>query len=530
MPTITDDVVVNSLSDGAPTIDVNAECATLTASGYSFMHFTLNANLRCAGLMSITGPSDGYPVLFASGSSTQRAISAGSVSLNNVNFSGITTVDSPATFSGTRVGDMGGNSGITFDAPLTLYRYQPTSANNSWISSGNWFLGSGGTGGAGRNPLPQDSVVFDAGTFGTTGLSVGISNQLGGKDFTWSGVTNGGKLLVASNLQIFGNIDFDSTINTASSAGSFLFRSADPCTITTGGTTLNGVGIDIYSEVAFVGDVATDRYVQVQSASTFSDGGHSATARSFSASGTINITGDWTLTGNDSTASGSVWNISSATVTGAPGVIKLTDATANDKTFKGGGHEYGTVWLSGSGSGAYNFEGSNTFSEVKISDGDKTIKFTAGTTTTVDTVAGFDTNAATITSRTAAAHYLVKAGEGAIEMPAGATVSYSIASPADAFYAGFIGADLGNNVNWTFGLPGRSAGSVQDQQSDTVTSGAFVSVAADASATQYSATAEAAVTVQVVADSSATQSANVLTSRFRRDFSSHSERATLREH
>lgn len=530
MPTIADDVVINSLSDGTPTIDVYAECATFTASGYSFMHFTLNADLHCAGLMSITGPSDAYPAKLMSGSSAQRAVSAGSVSLNNVNFSGITTVDSPATFSGTRVGDMGGNSGITFDAPLTLYRYQPTSANNSWISSGNWFLGSGGTGGAGRNPLPQDSVVFDAGTFGTTGLSVGISNQLGGKDFTWSGVTNGGKLVVASNLQLFGNIDFDSTINTASSAGSFLFRGVDPCTITTGGAMLNGVGIDAYSELAFVGDVATDRYVQVQGGSTFSDGGHSVTAKNFFASGTINITGDWTLTGNDSTAGGSVWDVSSATVTGAPGVVKLTDATANDKTFKGGGHEYGTIWLSGSGSGAYNVEGSNTFSEVKISDGDKTIKFTAGTTTTVDTVAGFDANAATITSRTAAAHYLVKSGEGVIEMPAGATVSYSVASPADTFYAGFIGADLGNNANWTFGLPGRSADSDQDQQADTAAAESSVAVTAGASVTQDAFSMTATAAGQISADAAVTQSANVLASRFRRGFSGHSGRATLREH
>jgi hypothetical protein len=44
------------------------------------------------------------------------------------------------------------------------------------------------------------------------------------------------------------------------------------------------------------------------------------------------------------------------------------------------------IWLSGAGSGAYQFTGSNTFNDFKIDNLPKNIQFTAGTTTTVATV------------------------------------------------------------------------------------------------------------------------------------------------
>ena len=55
---------------------------------------------------------------------------------------------------------------ITF-ATATAYYYYAT-ANGNYSTLANWYLATGGTGGAGRVPLPQDSAHFDANSGGNT--------------------------------------------------------------------------------------------------------------------------------------------------------------------------------------------------------------------------------------------------------------------------------------------------------------------------------------------------------------------------
>jgi hypothetical protein len=82
-------------------------------------------------------------------------------------------------------------------------------------------------------------------------------------------------------------------------------------------------------------------------------------------------------------------------------------------------------------------------------DASSSIRFTAGTTTTA--AAWSIGSGCTITSITGATHTLVKSGGGSVSAP-GATVSWSIASPASTFFAPG-GTNGGNNTNWTFAAP-----------------------------------------------------------------------------
>ena len=86
---------------------------------------------------------------------------------------------------------------------------------------------------------------------------------------------------------------------------------------------------------------------------------------------TITLTGSGTAFGN------------SGTFTGSTSTIKLTDATSTDKTFAGGGATFGTLQLTGAGTGAFIITGSNTFNQFLVDTPPHTVKFTAGTTQTV---------------------------------------------------------------------------------------------------------------------------------------------------
>lgn len=154
----------------------------------------------------------------------------------------------------------------------------------------------------------------------------------------------------------------------------------------------------------------------------------------------------WTITG-----SGAVW-VGSGVITPSTSTIKLTNASSSAKIFDGGGKTYGNLWLTGAGTGEFQFSGSNTFVDFKCDTPPHTIKFTAGTTTTVTTftVSGTSGNLMTLGSLTASAHTLAKAGGGVIERDY-LSVSNSTASPSSMWYAGLNSSSGGNTSGWMFG-------------------------------------------------------------------------------
>jgi hypothetical protein len=109
--------------------------------------------------------------------------------LADVNFKDITTAGTAGTWTGTRLGNAGNVSGITTDAPKTIYWNLAGSQN--WSATG-WATTNNGAPNVNNFPLPQDTATFteagDAGTvtvdqawqIGSIQMADGVSNRTTG--------------------------------------------------------------------------------------------------------------------------------------------------------------------------------------------------------------------------------------------------------------------------------------------------------------------------------------------------------------
>jgi hypothetical protein len=91
---------------------------------------------------------------------TQRTLTVNAVSsFADIDFMDIEIAGTVAPVSGTRLGDGGNNSGITFDAPKTVY-WNLSGTNRFWYDDG-WATTSGGSPSSVNFPLIQDTMVID---------------------------------------------------------------------------------------------------------------------------------------------------------------------------------------------------------------------------------------------------------------------------------------------------------------------------------------------------------------------------------
>jgi hypothetical protein len=212
----TSTVTVNSNSTGTKTYLSNVTIPEMTVDstyGWSlygtptFGDLTVNGGSGTAGYNTY----DGIEVNFPSGTTTvtgtltlkgysvyQRmiveggTINAADVDLMDVDFQGLTAIG----FSGTRLGDLGENVGITFDDPRDCYW---VGNGGNWSDAENhWAITSGGTPSEDYYPLAQDSVYFDANSFNSPGHIVVVNSyHPSNPRFTnmdWTGVTNNPEL------------------------------------------------------------------------------------------------------------------------------------------------------------------------------------------------------------------------------------------------------------------------------------------------------------------------------------------------
>src|SRR5574343_461578 len=224
-PTSSDNVIVDSASgNGTITVASGAACNNCTVNWTSSKTniLSLSANWTVTGTLTIAPPSAVYPIWIKSSvEGTARTLSAAAVSLANVDFMDITGTGT-ATWTGTSLGDCGGNSGISFTSAVPQYWYTATTGTKTWSTAGNWYLGSGGTGGAGRIPLPQDPVIFDSASIGATGTTVQLDMYRAGKTFTATGVSNSPTFTTPSFAPCwFGSITADAGMATGDMFGRY---------------------------------------------------------------------------------------------------------------------------------------------------------------------------------------------------------------------------------------------------------------------------------------------------------------------
>ncbi len=134
-----------------------------------------------------------------------------------------------------RSGDMGGNSGITFTTPSNQYFH--CAGTTTWSDSSKWFLATNGTGGAGHIPLPQDTAIFDSGSFTVPGITVD-HNVYHSSAMNWTGVTNNPTFDNTVEVHMFGDQTLSASMTLATVTGAFVYEKRGVLTINPAGQTL----------------------------------------------------------------------------------------------------------------------------------------------------------------------------------------------------------------------------------------------------------------------------------------------------
>ena len=213
-------------------------------SAIGVVRITLAANQIINGTLTFPAPTTlGSSRYFVKSDvyGTTRTLTAATVALTDVDFQDITGAGA-ASWVGTRLGDAGGNSGITFTTGVAKYWNLVTGGASTGLG---WALSSGGTPSAANFPLPQDTM-----TFVNTGLNASASITLGSA-YNFGGIDCSARTLAMTlatvTTSLYGSIAL-STAVTMSGTAVLTFQNRGAITITSAGRiftqaiTFNGIG------------------------------------------------------------------------------------------------------------------------------------------------------------------------------------------------------------------------------------------------------------------------------------------------
>ena len=295
-----------------------------TPSSARISNIVLNGNQTVTGTLTITGQSSVNRYFVRSDTiGTARTLTVGTVAtLTDVDFRDVTVAGASAPWSGTRLGDCGGNTNITFPAAKTVYWNGTT--GGAW--SGNfWATSSGGAVNVANFPLAQDSVVID-----DVGLNSGasITNSISGynvKDIT-STKTNA--YTFSSTLNLYGSLTLTSSMTTTSLSPTFAGRAAQ--TFTSAGNTIQNITVEnVGSTVTLQDNLSVSNQITLNSGTLDFNGKNVTSGSSFvfgtSLSKTLNL-GSGAATISSFTTSGGSTNL---TVNPSTSTITITNNSAS---------------------------------------------------------------------------------------------------------------------------------------------------------------------------------------------------------
>ncbi len=298
-----------------------------------------------------------------------RTLTCAAFSGTDADFRDIIIAGAAAPISGTRLGDCKGNSGITFDAPKTVY--WNLAGNNNWSATA-WATSDGGTPAANNFPLAQDTAVFTATSPASAATTtINAAYNIGTIDMS-ARTTNTMTLATGSNNPtIYGNW-INGTGTTLTGTGAITFAGRNTQAITSAGKTFTQV-FTINSPSGFV--TLQDAFtINPNGISFLESGTFDANGFNVTFSGNNGIfqsistrartiavgSGTWVLAGSSSNPWANT-NVANLTVTGT-GTVSLTSASA--KTFAGGSVSYAGITLNQGGSGSLTITGNNTFADI----------------------------------------------------------------------------------------------------------------------------------------------------------------------
>lgn len=346
--------------NGANTFN-NLSVAGTTSAGIP--NISLSADQTINGTLTLSAGTDATMRTFVLSNTigTTRTLTCAAVaSLQDIDFRDITIAGAAAPVSGTRLGDGKGNTGITFDAPKTVYWRNATSAN--WGAT-SWSATDGGTADVTQFPLAQDTAIIPSG-YPNSGQTVTINAayNIGTIDMS-ARTSNTMTLANGSAPTIYGNW-INGTGTTLTGTGPMAFAGRGSQTITSAGRsftqsiTINTPGGSVTLQDAFtsgnnishdLGTLNTNGFSVTLSSLTLSQ---TNLARTLAlGSSTLTLTGGFTYSAS----------VIPSIFTGT-GTISLT--SGSPKTFAGGGISYSGITLNQGGAGTLTISGNNTFKDI----------------------------------------------------------------------------------------------------------------------------------------------------------------------
>ena len=414
--------IFNSITLAAPS------SAGITSLGFAD-HQTITGTLSASGASAVR-----RTVLESSGLGSTRILTVGTLSADDCDFSDITIAGTAAGSSPTRAGDCGGNSGVNFPAPKTVY--WNLAGTQNWSATA-WSTTSGGTPALDNFPLAQDTAVFDnTGAAGTVNMQ---TFNIGSVDMS---ARTSAMTMAFGTPTIYGNWSWGSGV-TSSNTGTTTFSGRGTSTITSGGNAFSGsVTINCVNGTVQLADaleLASNRTLNLTSG-TLDAVSYNVTTGLFSSSTGVRLrmgSGTWTLSGT-----GTVWNgggvaaASSALYKGTADIL-LSNTGTGSRIFAGGGESYNKLTIGGAtGTSTLTITGNNQFTELAST---KTVAHTIALGTTTQrfgkwTVTGSAGNVVTLTG-TGTSHAIVGSCTEGIDYLAMGSIGFSALSEGE-FYAG----------------------------------------------------------------------------------------------
>ena len=434
-------VSFTSTSAGSHTIN-NANTfnsLSITApSSAGLRQVSLAANQTITGTLTAAGASAIRRVMLRSDAvGTTRTLTAGTLSADDCDFRDITIAGTAAGGSPTRAGNCGGNSGVTFPAPKTVYWNLAGSQN--WSATA-WAPSSGGSPALNEFPLAQDTAVFDnTGSAGTVQIQIFNIGTLDMSARTSAMTLSGG-----GTPFVYGNWVLGTGV-TSSNFGTITFVGKSTQTITSNGVAFGcNITIDCATGTVQLADalVLDAARTLTLTSGTFDAVSYNVTAGGFNSSNsnvrTLKMgSGTWTLSG---TSGVGPWNTNSTSnfsfYKGTSDTL-LSNTSTSARDFLGGGLSYNKLTIGGAtGTSTLTITGNNQFTELAST---KTVAHTIALGTTTQTfgkwsVTGTSGNVVTLTG-TGTSHILAGACTDGIDYLAMGSIGFAATSPAE-FYAG----------------------------------------------------------------------------------------------
>ena len=418
---------------------------------FATTNVTINGTLTCAGASAVRR------VFLQSGTiGAPRTITAAVISATDCDFRDINLAGAASGASPTRAGDCGGNTGITFPAPKTVYW---NLAGGTWSATG-WCTASGGTPDINQFPLAQDTAVFDnAGSAGTVQINAAWNIGTFDASLRTSAMTF---FTSSNNPVVYGDWKFGTGVTSSSATGTITFSKNGTQTITSNGVQF-GCPVTINHPLANVQladalSLGATRTLTITTG-TFDAVTYNVTTGLFLQSVSVNTvkmgSGTWTLSGT-----GSVWLASSGAginLIAGTSTIVLSDTSTGTRVFNGANNYYNKLTIGGATGSSTLFisNASTIFGELAST---KTVAHTItipnGFTTTIGkwSVTGSAGNVVTVNSATATFPFtLVIAG------PANSGIDYlsirdctvATTSPGE-FYVGANSTNVSGNTGVIF--------------------------------------------------------------------------------